>query len=150
MKSDSLIFLNSLGFGVVLAFSYDPFRILRKVHKTGLFSEYVEDLVFWFIVTLETAIFLYGENNGKLRWFIVTGSILGIIVYEKTLGPINVRIFVFLLRKIKHYLSFIWKIVGIPIKSFKRWLKNAVELYRISLEHGPDREENVDDEQKKA
>lgn len=141
MVRDNVVFFHSFVLGIGLSVIYDHFRIHRMVFRHSRIKIYLEDLWFWMIALGASLVFLYYENNGCLRWFMIIGGLLGVILYEKTLGKIVIKVSVSILRKIKNVLNFLKK-------SLKRRLKNLKELIRINLKCALVREESTDEQNK--
>ncbi len=142
MVRDNVVFFHSFVLGIGLSVIYDHFRIHRMVFRHSRFKVYLEDLWFWTIALGASFVFLFYENNGRLRWFMIMGGLLGVILYEKTLGRVVIKVSVSILRKIKNVLIFLKK-------TLKRRLKNLEELITINLKCALVREESTDEQNKK-
>lgn len=145
MVLDNLLFLHSLLFGFFIGFLYDPLIVGRIVRKKSPNRECQEDLLFFLFCTFLCFLFLYRENKGELRWFIVAGVVLGIYFYRKSVGIIFVKIRVWIWKKLERIFRIPKKILGIPVYSFKRWLKNTKEMIIIRMKRVFQREECRED-----
>ena len=110
-----IFFYSGLG-GMLIAFLYDAFRIKRKAMKTGTFSLYVEDIVYWVIVAIIMFGTIYISNDGELRGFIFLGTFIGIIIYILFLSKIVMMILITLLRIIHKVFTMVWKVATYPFR----------------------------------
>ena len=67
-------------FGIALMMLYDILRIFRHIvkHRTILLA--VEDALYWIICGIGIFAMLYRENDGLLRWFVLGGVAIGMLV----------------------------------------------------------------------
>ena len=86
MAGENQFLLHSLMMGAFILFVYDILRVIRRVIPHGWFWVAVEDLVFWFYCGAEVFLLMYHESNGTLRWFAVTGALVGMFLYKKLFG----------------------------------------------------------------
>ncbi len=103
--------------GARLSLVYDCLRILRKLfpHKGWLVS--LEDMLFWLGTAVFLCVLLFQENSGALRIYLAGCVILGAAAWQKSLGPLFVRVFSFVLGKIRDFLC---KILRIPLGIFHK------------------------------
>lgn len=88
MTGDTAFMCQSFVVGVLLTFTYDWLRVLRRAipHKPVWVS--LEDLFFWLIWGVAVFLWMYRISNGGMRWYAVAGAMLGIYLYKKLLsGP---------------------------------------------------------------
>ena len=85
MQQGSL-FLHAMAFGVALIFCYDLLRIFRRGVPHGTVWIAVEDMFFWLISAFVLFQLMYEKNDGKLRWFVIMGVLLGMILYNVSLS----------------------------------------------------------------
>ena len=65
-------FFAALFMGMMFAFIYDCIRVFRRVFKhKHVYTMAVEDILFWFYVSIRVFTCLYERNNGIIRGFIV-------------------------------------------------------------------------------
>ena len=95
-------FLTSIYGGLMGGFTYDLYRTIRHYSKPKKIKTYIEDLLFWVIITLLCFYILIRSNYGEIRGYIILGIILGAYVYIKTLSkliyPILIKISKFILK----------------------------------------------------
>lgn len=75
------LFLYAAVTGAGLLLLYDLLRVIRRVvrHKTAAIA--VEDLLFWIFCAFILFGFMYRENEGVIRGFLVLGAGTGMILY---------------------------------------------------------------------
>lgn len=138
------LLLLSFGVGVLLMLSYDILRIFRKVIAHGTFSLGVEDVIYWLACSLVMFAMLYRENDGLLRWFVLAGIALGMLVENHFLSPYIVRLSSFVILKVLAFFGKILKFVSKPVrvtagraKKFcffiKKQLKKTGKAIKISI-----------------
>ena len=79
-------FLLSIALGGALAAGYDVFRIRRLALPLGGWLMHLEDLCFCLFGALCTFWFLLDTVDGRLRWFVLLGELLGAVLYRLTVG----------------------------------------------------------------
>ena len=120
MVSENEFLLHSLIMGIFINIVYDVLRIIRRVIPHSALMVSVEDFGFWVYCGAEVFLLMYRESNGTLRWFAVFGALIGMIIYKKTISPLYVRGFSFLLNKIIALLKKILSIIGKPFRLLEK------------------------------
>ncbi len=86
IAKEALLFLRSCllgaGFGVV----YDGFRILRLFLPSGEKITFIEDGLFFLILSAANFLFFLSHTYGELRLFLLIGEALGFSIYYLTAG----------------------------------------------------------------
>ena len=118
--SENLFLLYSFGMGIFITFVYDIFRIWRRVCSHSRFWISVEDILFWLFCAISVFYLMHTQSNGTLRWFAVFGALIGMIIYKKTISPLYVKGFSFLLNKIIALLKKILSIIGKPFRLLEK------------------------------
>lgn len=110
--------------GMCIGLLFDFFRIQRKVFKTFDFITYIQDVLFWILSGIILIIVIMKYTNGEIRIYMISGMVLGIIVYMRLISKyiikINTLILKFIIRFIKLILLPLKKICEIPKKSWKK------------------------------
>lgn len=105
------IFLLAIGYGLILGFFYDLYRVFRYYSRPKRILSIIQDLIFWLIVTLVFFTFLFHNTNGVVRGFVIIGFLIGGILYLKIISkynfPILIRLFKLILRLIHEIISII-------------------------------------------
>lgn len=110
------LFANSVVLGAFLTFLYDGWLILRNVIKHNTFWISLEDLIFWIATALTAFLSLYGQNNGVLRWFVIAGAGLGMLLYKLSVSGFYVK---YTSKAILYIVVYIKKIAYFVFKPFK-------------------------------
>lgn len=86
-KNDFLKFCGFGDWGKILA------EKTGRKKKDGIVSEFyksvvvfIGDILFFFVVSPIFTVFIYYANNGKIRWYLVIGAIIGFLLYYFTIG----------------------------------------------------------------
>lgn len=77
VRQEAVFFLVSILTGMVLVWSYDIFRVFRKIVPHHTIAVDVEDLIYWLAVSLIVFGMIFKENNGVIRGFALVGILLG-------------------------------------------------------------------------
>lgn len=80
------IFLYAGLSGMVILFSYQILRILRRLIKHHIIVVNLEDSFFWIGVSIYLFRQMYTTTYGSIRWFFVLGVVCGIITANFTLS----------------------------------------------------------------
>ena len=89
----------SLAVGLVLMAAYDGIRIFRFIIRHGTVWTGIEDIIYWTISSLITFFLLFCQSDGILRWYTISGVLMGMAAYNLTVS----RIFFNLLKKAAKY-----------------------------------------------
>lgn len=120
------LLLLSFGVGILLMLSYDILRIFRQIIVHGTFFLGVEDVIYWLACALVVFAMLYRENDGLLRWFVLAGIALGMLVENHFLSPHIVRLSSKLIKK---FLSFFGKAVKFLFKPMRKAVGRGKNFY---------------------
>ena len=121
IQNQTYVFLWSLFVGGILAVIFDFFRILRRKGNTKNYIVYIQDVIYWIIVTFIIIMSAFITNDGELRGYMFIGYILGAIVYIVTISQ-------FILKFVNKVLDFCESIIEkINIRIVKLFTKNDVK-----------------------
>ncbi|MCD8216530.1 MAG: spore cortex biosynthesis protein YabQ [Clostridiales bacterium] len=76
------LFGQAVGIGAVLLLLYDLLRIWRRIVRHRIVGMAVEDLLFWLFCALWLFGFMYRQNDGVIRGFIILGAAAGMFLYS--------------------------------------------------------------------
>ncbi len=107
IEEETLIFLNFIALGIVIGIIFDFFRAIRKVKKYNLRDIYLQDITFFLIVGIVTAIMLIYNLEYSLRLYLFLSLFLGIVIYTSTISRYILKIFIIFIKTIKATISFI-------------------------------------------
>lgn len=89
------IFLTSIFGGIIAGLIYDIYRAIRYYSKPNKFIGYIQDFLFWLIISCVFFYTLIKVNWGEIRGYILLGFSIGVIVYiiafSKYIYPIGVK-----------------------------------------------------------
>lgn len=122
VKVQAYIFFTVFYGGLIVGFIYDIYRGLRSYLNPTRIATFIEDLVFWIIITLIVFFILIKSNWGELRGYIFIGLFLGIYLYLKTLSKLVYPILLKLLRLIYLILSKLFMIMFWPFNMIRKML----------------------------
>ncbi len=101
VTTELMLFLYAIRFGVWMAFLYDILRIFRRVVGHNSLALAVEDFLYWLAVGVRMFLILYQYNNGRLRFYIILGAAIGILLYTSSISIIFVGFCSALIKKTK-------------------------------------------------
>lgn len=137
IAGEGSLLLVSVLFGIALMLLYDVFRIFRHIIKHGTLLLAVEDSFYWFLCAVGIFAMLYQENNGLLRWFVIGGVAIGMLLENRFLSPWIVRLFVKVLRVWLKSFRKVFQVVEKPGKKlflfFRKQLKKVRKAIKIGI-----------------
>lgn len=77
---EAMIFLYAGLSGIVVLFSYQILRLLRRLIKHHIIIVNLEDLLYWLGVSVYLFRQMYMTTYGSIRWFFILGVVCGIIL----------------------------------------------------------------------
>ena len=114
------LLLLSFGVGLLLMFSYDVLRIFRQIINHGTFSLSLEDVIYWLACSIVVFVMLYRENDGLLRWFVLAGIALGMLVETQFLSRYIVRLVSSVIKKLLFLVGKFLKFISGPMRVVAR------------------------------
>lgn len=119
-NNQGILFLIYVIVGVLIGLIFDLFRSLRKGIKTSNVATYIEDILFWIIVSFIIIGTILKYNYGELRLYIFIGIIFGITIYLLTLSKIILKYTTII---IEFTVKIFNKILAMLLKIFKKPIK---------------------------
>lgn len=120
LSAECQYFLRACLLGAALGVFFDFFRILRRSFGGGTIVICVQDLFYWLVVAYTTFSFSLRYCDGRLRWFVFCGELLGWVLFRMTLGGLFVAfgsgILMLVIRLIKALMSFLLRLLKLMIK----------------------------------
>lgn len=135
------LLLISILLGIVFMLSYDILRILRKLIRHGVFALAVEDGLYWILCGIGIFVMLYRENEGLLRWFVLAGIALGMLMENSWISPWFVKICTKVLKAVFGVLGKLFRIFTKPLRKlnrkwkriFRKRLKKIGKAFKIGV-----------------
>ncbi len=112
---DTSLFMHSIALGFVFGLLYEFFRFFRLAIPHGEIAVAVEDFLFFLPVTAVFLLFTYAFSEGEVRWFSVGGMGMGFFLYLQTLGKLLLFFSNAILRLVKAFLRFVFRITFVPL-----------------------------------
>ncbi len=103
----------ALVLGVIMGFSYDCIRCVRRIVRHNNVFIALEDFLYWFVWTWLVMDAIMCFNYGQLRVYIIISLALGFVVYKVTIGWLFMKIF-----------NYIWCPLKKCLHNSKKTLKN--------------------------
>lgn len=118
-------FLHAALTGALLSAVYDVFRILRRIYSHGSVWIAIEDFFYWIACALYISYVLMKENNGIIRWFFVLGILLGMLIYNFSVGRYLVPLISKIINKV---LDVVGKVLNILLKPVRFLWKKTKKI----------------------
>lgn len=78
--------------GMVLICGYDLLRFLRWLITHHKVVVWIEDILYWSLMSIPAYVVFFLYNDGEIRWYGVLAVILGGILYEKGISQVLRRL----------------------------------------------------------
>ena len=127
VSNQGLQFIYSLLLGTGLGIIYEVFRILRIAFNFKNIAIFIQDLVYFFIISPIIFVFLLNTTYGKVRIYILVGTFLGFLLYYFTLGVFVRKISVLIIGFIKLCLEKICRYIFTPIFKFIQFIFMSIK-----------------------
>ena len=128
IENQVTVFLWTIMIGAILGFVFDFFRILRRKGNTKDIMVYIQDVMFWLIVTIVIIVSTFLINDGELRGYMLFGYILGAVFYILLFSNFIRKTFSFLFDSIEKIFKVIAGKVSNVVKKIKFTNKNNKKL----------------------
>ncbi|MBE6713230.1 MAG: hypothetical protein E7580_06900 [Ruminococcaceae bacterium] len=113
-NQDSFLFFSAILLGFLIGFYYEIFRFLRLALPHPGFLVFLEDLLFLLPLSPVLIFFHYALSDGILRWFSLTGCLLGFLLYLGTVGKLLLRFSAGILFCIRAVLKWLFRFFVLP------------------------------------
>lgn len=117
-------FLLSLGFGFIMGFFYDVFRIIRICISRTKAAFIVFDILYCTFLCFCTFLFFLIVNEGELRAYLLLGEAIGFAVYYFSLGAAIFSVSEKIISFIKKTILLIFKAISYPFQKLFAILSN--------------------------
>lgn len=123
-QSQAYVFLATLYGGIVMGFVYDLYRIFRYYLKPKKVATFIEDFIFWIIISVIFLTVILYTNWGEIRGYIFLGFFTGAFLYSKFLSKIIITAIVWIANGIIKIIKQILKVLFFPLK----WLGTKLQI----------------------
>lgn len=112
LADQTIYFLYSLLFGVILSALYDVVVVIRMLSNNRALKLILLDVLYMSLCAVLTVLFAMPFNKGEVRYFVLFGEMIGFIVYRLTLGGLSKKIYSIIIRFISVVIEKSLKISG--------------------------------------
>lgn len=143
--SEQLIFfLKSILLGILLGLIFDVFKILRLSIKHSNIFIFIEDILFFCMAAVFSYNFMINISFGQIRLFILSGHLIGFILYKLSISNFIVKFVVyiislltkivklffdFMIKPLYEFILYIFKIIFGPVIRF--FIKNIKFIKKL-------------------
>jgi len=136
IAGEGSLLLVSLLFGFALMLAYDIIRIFRHIIRHGTILMAAEDVLYWLFCAVGIFAMLYQENEGLLRWFVLGGVAIGMLVENNFVSPSIVALFVKIIRIWLKIIKKFLHIFGKPLKKIHLFFRKELKKIRKAIKIG--------------
>ena len=101
LADQTIYFLYSLLFGVILSALYDVVVVIRMLSNNRALKLILLDVLYMSLCAVLTVLFAMPFNKGEVRYFVLFGEIIGFLVHRYTLGGVSEKIYSKIIRIIR-------------------------------------------------
>lgn len=116
VQSQAYIFFATLYGGIVMGFVYDIYRIFRYYLKPKKVATFIEDFVFWIIISVIFLTVILYTNWGEIRGYVFLGFFSGAFLYSRLLSKIIITTLVWIVNGIIKILKYIFGVLFYPFR----------------------------------
>lgn len=134
IRGETIVFLASINTGLIAGMIYDVYRVFRYYSKPKKILSFIEDLIFWLLISIVFFFTLIKTTEGVIRGFLFFGFLLGLGIYFKLISKYIFIIIKGIIRLILDLINEILKIITFPYKKLKNFTKKRVSKVVLLLE----------------
>lgn len=116
LSQETYILLATIYGGILIAFIYDLYKIFRKIFHPKKIATFIQDFLFWLIISVVAFYVLIMSNQGALRFYNFLGFLIGAFAYTWLLSDAIIKTLLFILIKIKTFLLDFYQIIIYPLR----------------------------------
>ncbi len=143
LSSQLYTFLYSMVCGAVAGAIYILLSFVRTVFKNKRPIVFVCDVAFMLVFAVITYIFSVGFTQGFVRVYVLTGEIIGFVVFKLTLGSLSQRLF-------RYIFSIFSKISAIIQKNISVFAKKLLKQSHKMLYNKDKKKDNLQNDGKEG
>lgn len=84
--------------GGIFCIFYDIFRAVRLAVKFSDTAVFLQDIIYFFVLSIATFSFLLATTNGQVRIYVLVGMSLGFVIVRYTVSCVLMKIYSLLLK----------------------------------------------------
>ena len=134
INQELLLFLYSIGFGLVFGAIYDVFRAIRQMFPHKFLLVFVEDCVFFIIYAIALMCFAVMFARSQVRFYYSIGNIAGFALYHFTIGKAVMHIICRIVLVFRSVFAFCGRCVLKIVQKIKLCFVENAEIVRIDKE----------------
>ena len=143
MYSQFLIFVLTIVLGFLTGLLYDFFRITRKIFNHPNFLIQIQDIIYWVLVTFFTFKLIIIKNRGEIRWFLILGLVIGMILYFVIVSDFVIKILMSVIHIIEKIITTVLSIIMFPIKIILKILALPFNFFKKKLKKISNKSDNI-------
>lgn len=129
LVDETLLFLKACLLGGILGVIFDLFRIFRTAIKCNTIIVFIQDVLYFTVVTASTFIFLLMYNDGRLRMFILVGELMGSVLYFFSISILVLKSS----RKIIFIFKKVLRVILYPFIAIINFVNNKINLIKSKI-----------------
>ncbi len=133
IRGETIVFLASINTGLIAGMIYDVYRVFRYYSKPKKILSFIEDLIFWLLISIVFFFTLIKTTEGVIRGFLFFGFLLGLAIYFKLISKYIFIIIKGIIRLILDLINEILKVITFPYKKLKNFTKKRVSKVVLLL-----------------
>lgn len=133
IRGETIVFLASINTGLIAGMIYDVYRVFRYYSKPKKILSFIEDLIFWLLISIVFFFTLIKTTEGVIRGFLFFGFLLGLGIYFKLISKYIFIIIKGIIRLILDLINEILKVITFPYKKLKNFTKKRVSKVVLLL-----------------
>ncbi len=126
LSSQTYTFLCSLISGLILGVSYTFFKCIRTAFNNRKIPTVICDIAYMLFFAVVTCYFSIGFTDGFVRYYVVAGEIIIILIYKFTLGRLIDKLFVVIFKLIRKFSRFLRKNISGFVKKLLKATHNML------------------------
>lgn len=129
----SHVFASAILWGIILVFSYDCIRVIRRVWHCGKCTAAAQDILFWVLWAFLIYTLLYRYDYGAVRSYTIVGMTLGMCSYHILVSWWLVKYASEILNKVKGWVIRPFRLVYGKIRNALTWMRTKFKKNVNSL-----------------
>ena len=120
--------------GGIYCIFYDFFRAIRLSIKFSDLAVFLQDIIYFFVISFATFSFLLATTNGQVRGYVLFGLVIGFMIVRYTVSFILMKIYSFVLKMIFSVIKRLLVVKNMIFSYFERifssFLKNSRNFFK--------------------
>lgn len=116
--------------GILISILFDFFRAYRSARKTTSIMVLIQDILYFFIVTIIVIFSIIYILDSDLRFYIFFAMILGILTYISILS----KFFLKLYHKFFKVLGFLFELIVLPLKFVSQFITKIYNYFKKNIQ----------------